>query len=100
MIFMNQTFQREELTLQDFLGGAFIGDFGGGVFVAKNYTAMHVGIPKPLMLASYMNPVFLSLAMNAAKAIILMKGVSEGLIDGVGLTSSVGSLEYKGTYQG
>ncbi len=63
------------------------------MLIAKNYTIMHVGIPKALMLASFTNPAFLGAATNAAKAIIVMKGVSEGLTDGLALTSAVGLLE-------
>lgn len=98
VVYMNQNFNGRELTLEDFTGGAFVQDFGGGVLVAENYTILHVDIPQALMLASFTNPIFLSLSMNIAKAIILMKGVSEGLIDGVGVTSAVGLLNYQGQY--
>jgi hypothetical protein len=100
IIFMNQTFHGRELTLQDFSGGVFVEDAGGGVLIARHYTLMHVGVPNALMLASFANPAFLAVALNAAKAIIIMEGVSEGLIDGAGITSSIGMLTYEGRYSG
>ncbi|MDR5783385.1 hypothetical protein QCE63_28640 [Caballeronia sp. LZ065] len=92
---MNQNFHGRELKLDDFTGGAFVQDFGGGVLIAESYTILHVGVPQALMLASFTNPVFPSLSMNAARAIILIKGVSEGLIDGIGVTGPVSNFVFE-----
>lgn len=95
---MNRTFPGWELTISDFCGGACTADFGAGVLIAKSYTAMHVGTPTPIIQAATFNPAFAGLAINSAKAIILMKGISEGLIDAVSGSSSIGAITYGGNY--
>ncbi|MDR5762568.1 hypothetical protein [Caballeronia sp. LZ035] len=94
VVFKNDSFQGEELSATDFRGGAFIAELGGGLLIAKAYTVMHMGIPEALMLACAACPALVGMAARNAKAMIVMKGISEGLIDGVGLSSSIGFVSH------
>lgn len=98
IVFMHPSFKGGELKTSDFCGGAFTADFSFGLLIAKGCTATHVGVPMPMMLAAPFNPAFATLAANSAKAVILMKGVSEGLIDGHSLSSSMGTISFDGDY--
>ena len=97
-VYINHTFTGNELKESDFEGGACSIEMGGGVLVAGSITAMYVGIPVQLMMAAIANPMFSRLALNAAKAVVILLGVSEGLMDGIGATASVGALTYRGDY--
>ncbi|MDR5838846.1 hypothetical protein [Caballeronia sp. LZ034LL] len=94
VVLMNYSFQGDELSAADFGGGAFIAEMGGGMLIAKAYTIMHMGIPEALMLACAASPALIGMAARNARAMIVMKGISEGLIDGLGLSSSIGFVSH------
>ena len=98
IVLLHPAFPGSELSTNDFCGGTFSANLEGGLLIAKGYTAMHVGIPVQMILASSFNPALAGLAANSAKAIILMKGISEGLVDGISLSSSIGAISYDGDY--
>jgi hypothetical protein len=97
---MTPAFLGSELKPNDFVGATNQLDAGAGLLVAYGFTFVFSGIPQSLMLGAIANPAFMHGALNSAKALIVMRGMSEGLIDGGSFSSSVGMLTYQGTYSG
>ncbi|MDR5838560.1 hypothetical protein [Caballeronia sp. LZ034LL] len=98
VVFMTPTFQGDELSTDDFSGAANSIEGGGGLLVAYGYTFLFTGMPQAVLLAGLSNPAFLGIALRTAKGLIIIRGISEGLIDGLGVTSSFGALSYGGEY--
>jgi hypothetical protein len=97
-VFLNRSFHGGDLRIDDFAGGALIAEFCGGVLIAKSFTYMLVGIPPAVLSSAAFHPAFVRLATYSARALVRIKGISEGLIDGFNGTSSIGLLSYEGIY--
>lgn len=97
VIYMTDSFGGDELVKSD-LGGAVYLDAGGGLFAGFSGSIMLLGINVALLASCILNPgLFASVAKNAiehAPAILVMAGVSEGLISSiVGVGAMVGYLQ-------
>ena len=97
-VYMTPSFHGQELSVSDLCGATNTIDVTGGFLIARGKMWLYAGIQPALMLAGIVNPAFMGLALNTAKARIEMRGISEGLIDGIAATSSIGVLEHKGRY--
>ncbi|WP_159834188.1 hypothetical protein [Burkholderia sp. 8Y] len=93
-------FKERELEATDFVGLTLCLDAGGGVLVAGGLTLFVTGLTQWMIVGWLFNPVlFTNVLFSTASALVLMAGVSEGLVDGINATPMIGSISYEGPYQ-
>lgn len=97
-VFMTPTFHGDELSKDDFAGAANAIEGSGGLLVAYGYSFLFSGMPQAVLLAGLTNPAFIGIALRSAKCLIIIRGISECLIDGLSVSSSFGALSYGGEY--
>jgi hypothetical protein len=97
-VWKTPAFHREELTINDFCGATNSFDGAAGLLVGYGVSLLFVGIPQVMMMAGILNAAFIGIATRQAKALIIMRGITEGLIDGLSVFSTFGGLSYAGQY--
>ncbi len=92
-------FTEKELEPSDFVGLTLSLDFSGGVLVAGGITSYLAGLHQLMVTAWLFNPgLFANALFRSAKALVVMVGVSEGLVDGINATPMMGSISQQGPY--
>jgi hypothetical protein len=88
-----------ELTPHDFEGITLYADASAGFLIAEGLTGLIVGLSEKAFIPLIFSPALFSHAISAsAKALVLLQGQSEGLIDGAGVGLMIGQLTYVGPY--
>ncbi|SAK54368.1 hypothetical protein AWB80_01978 [Caballeronia pedi] len=89
--------RKPELKPSDFAGMTIYVDAGAGLLVAESFSGFIAGIDQRAMIPWMFNPGLFANAIGAsARALVGLRGMSEGLIDGVGLGFMLGSITYTG----
>ncbi|NIF77014.1 hypothetical protein F3J20_06295 [Paraburkholderia sp. Cy-641] len=86
------------LTPQKLEGGAIYFDGSAGLLYGTDVTVLLCGIKPELLEMAIMIQSFMALAVNAAPAVIVVRGVNEGLQEGLGGGLMPGQIIWKGTY--
>lgn len=94
-------FRKPELKPGDFAGMTIYVDASGGLLVMEGISGLITGIDANAMIPWLFNPGLFAHAIGAsAKAFVLLRGMGEGLIDGIGAGVMLGTITYEGPYTG
>jgi len=92
--------RNKELTRTDYTGLTLSLEFGGGVLVAGSFTLFLTGLKQGVVVAWLFNPgLFTNVLFQSATALVVFAGVSEGLVDAIGVSPMLGSISYDGPYR-
>ncbi|WP_250517419.1 hypothetical protein [Caballeronia sp. INDeC2] len=87
----------KELEPGDFVGLTLSLEASIGVLVAGGATVFLTGLQQSMVVAWLFNPgLFTNLLFSSATALVIVLGMSEGLIDGLGVSPMLGSISYDG----
>jgi hypothetical protein len=88
---------KPELKPRDFEGYTLYADAIAGFLIAQGVTGLLVGISEKALVPWIFSPGLLAHAITAsAKSVVILRGQSEGLIDGGGIGFMVGHVSYEG----
>jgi hypothetical protein len=86
---------------EDFQGYTLYSEFNAGVLVGYGFSAFVAGMRKEMIVPFMFAPsIFSDYLFTSSAPIILFNGMSEGLIESVGLGLSFGTITYDGPYDG
>jgi len=96
VVFLSDSFPREDLTIQDFQGPCLIADASVAFAIGKSWTGIAVGVPSHVFRSfrAVKSPRGNYVPQNDIKAIILTRSFNSGLQFGAGITSSVGYIGF------
>lgn len=88
---------KPELKPHDFEGFTLLADASAGFLIAQGVTGLLVGISEKALVPWIFAPGIFAHAITAsAKSVVILRGQSEGLIDGGGIGFMVGHVSYEG----
>ncbi|GGD91770.1 hypothetical protein [Caballeronia grimmiae] len=92
--------EERELIANDFTGGVIYAEVSAGALFAVGGSCLFVGIDQKVMMLATLNPgLFARFLLRNAKAMIVVVGDSEGLIDGIGGGAMLGAMTYEGPFK-